>query len=67
MSQNSIQNAAMLMVLLLLLLPHPNRAKRHSKKISCGLHGFPFGIKTEFEKKQICYSYETRSHVDNIS
>ena len=65
--QNSLQNTAMLMVLLLLILLHPNKAKRCSKNFSCGLQGVPFGTKTEFKKKQICYSYETRSHVDNIS
>ena len=37
--QNSLQNAAMLMVLLLLLLLHPNRAKWCSKKFSCSLQG----------------------------
>ena len=37
------------MVLLLLILLHPNRAKQHSKKFSCSLQGVPFGTKTEFE------------------
>ena len=52
------------MVRLLLLLPHLNRAKRRSKKISCGLQGSHLELRQNLKK---CYSYDKRSHVDNIS